>query len=118
MTKLFPVNRVVLILHAAFVVATAAVVFVAALQGSLPHAWQPAAALAATVLGGLAAASATTIKFLDGSQKSEALQAAPPVPEQLDPQTWLHIRQSLPAAASQEAQIADAVDASQPEAAT
>jgi cytochrome c peroxidase len=81
MTKLFPVNRVVLILHAAFVVATAAAVFVAALQGSLPHAWQPNVALAATVLGGLAAASATTIKFLDGSQKSEALQAAAPVAE-------------------------------------
>lgn len=75
MTKLFSANRVALILHSAFIVLTAASVFVAAVNHSLPKSWQANAAAAVVLLGGLAAATVAVTKFLDGSQKSEALQA-------------------------------------------
>jgi hypothetical protein len=68
-------NRVVLFLHGAFIVATAAVVFITALKGSLPTAWQPDVAFAVTLLGAIAAGTVSVSKFLTGSQKFDALQS-------------------------------------------
>jgi hypothetical protein len=68
-------NRVVLFLHGAFIVATAAVVFITALKGSLPAAWQPDVAFAVTLLGSIAAGTVAVNKFLTGSQKFDALQS-------------------------------------------
>lgn len=68
-------NRVVLALHTVFVVATAVVIFIAAMNDSLPKAWAPTVALIVAVLGAVAAGCTAVIKFLDGSQKFDALQA-------------------------------------------
>lgn len=69
-------NRVVLLLHSVFIVATAAAIFVAAVSGSLPKTWQATVAAGVGILGAIAAATVAVTKFLDGSQKSEALQRA------------------------------------------
>lgn len=68
MSKLFSVNRVVLILHAIFVVATAVVVFVTAIQGSLPTAWGPAIAFGLGIVSAVAGGTVAVTKFLQGSQ--------------------------------------------------
>jgi hypothetical protein len=73
MKSLLPANRVALILHAIFVIATVAVIFVTTLQGDLPKAWQPDVAFAVTILGGLAAATVAVYKFLGGSQNWDTI---------------------------------------------
>lgn len=74
MSKLFPANRVVLLLHGTLVVLTIVGIYIAAVQGSLPKSWQANVALAAGVVAALVAGTTTVLKFLDGAQKSEALQ--------------------------------------------
>lgn len=71
-------NRVVLILHGVFVVLTAAGVFIAAVHDSIPAKWQADIALAGTIIAALAAGTVAVVKFLDGSQKSEALDKTQP----------------------------------------
>lgn len=68
-------NRVVLILHYAFVVLTALGIFIATVSHSLPASWQKSLVAGATIVGALAASTVAVTKFLDGSQKSEALNA-------------------------------------------
>jgi hypothetical protein len=80
MKNLLPANRVVLLLHLVFVIATAAGIFIASISHSLPLSWQANVAGGATILGALAAATVAVTKFLDGSQKSEALGASNPAP--------------------------------------
>jgi hypothetical protein len=75
MKNLLPANRVVLLLHLVFVIATAAGIFIASISHSLPLSWQANVAGGATILGAIASATVAVTKFLDGSQKSEALQA-------------------------------------------
>ncbi len=68
-------NRVVLILHFIFIVATCAVVFITAIKGSLPTDWQADAAFAVTLLGAIAGGTVAVNKFLTGSQQFDALQS-------------------------------------------
>lgn len=74
-TPLLSANRVVLIVHGIFIVATVVSLFVAAVSNSLPHAWQPDVAIAIGILGGIISGTVAVNKFLDGSQKWEAIQA-------------------------------------------
>lgn len=75
MSKLLPANRVVLILHYVFIVATAAAILIAAVSGSLPHSWQANVAVAVSIATAIAGGTVAVTKFLDGAQKSEALTA-------------------------------------------
>lgn len=68
-------NRVAAILHAVLIVATIVGFYLAALQHALPKSIGAAIALAIPVVGALGGATALAIKFLDGSQKFDALAA-------------------------------------------
>lgn len=75
MKKKVTANRVVLFLHGAFVVTTAAGLFVAEVNKNLPTKWQATAGIVVGILGSVAAGTVAVVKFLDGSQKYDALQA-------------------------------------------
>jgi membrane protease subunit (stomatin/prohibitin family) len=79
-------NRVVLILHSVIIVLTIAGFYVAAVTHSLPASWQKVAGLVAGVIAALVAGTSMALKFLDGSQKSEQLQAnaAKTAPQEVD----------------------------------
>ena len=82
-------GRVLVLMHTALVIVAALAVFVAGITGSLPAAWQADAAIVLAILGGLATSLGATIKFLDGSQKWDALQSGqPPV---LLPTAWPNV---------------------------
>lgn len=68
-------NRVVVILHTLIVVLTIAAAFIVTVTNSLPQSWQKTATLAVVVVGALSTAAVTAIKYLDGSQKWDQLQA-------------------------------------------
>lgn len=89
-SKVFSANRVVLILHAVFIIATAVAVFVAAVSNSLPHAWQADAALGVTLLTAVAGGTVAVTKFLNGSQAVDAQQASIKVDtNQQEHEKWL-----------------------------
>lgn len=75
LSKLFSANRVVLVAHSVFMVATVAAVFLATVNHSLPSKWQNTVAAAVTLITGIAGGTAAVTKFLDGSQKFDALQS-------------------------------------------
>lgn len=73
-------NRVVLGLHITFLVAAASSALIATVNHSLPASWQKTAAAGGVLLGAIAGMTVAVTKFLDGAQKSEALQAAVAAP--------------------------------------
>ena len=84
-----PANRVAVIIHTAVVWCAALAAFIAAISGTFPAGWQDTALAIGGVLGGVAGSLPVILKFLDGAQKSEALQvhaamAAAPVAPTFD----------------------------------
>lgn len=75
MSKWFTASRIVLVLHAIFVVATVVAIFIATVSNSLPVSWQKTAAAAVVLLGAIASATVAVHKWLDGNSKWEVATA-------------------------------------------
>lgn len=72
----FPANRIALVLHGFVVFLTALGIFIASVSGSFPAKWQATAAAIGGIITVMIAGTWGVIKFLDGSQKFDVVQAS------------------------------------------
>ena len=75
-TSKLTMGRILVLLHIVIVVCAATAIFLAGINGSLPHSWQANVTIVIGIVGALGTSIAGVIKFLDGSQKYDQIVAS------------------------------------------